>query len=318
MKTKHKAVLLQETVQGLEVSPGMTVIDVTLGGGGHASRILMEMDYKGVFIGFDVDEDAIVRFVDRLKEDFEINIEKKDDIRVVTIKNEKSDDFKIYLINQNFDNLITVLSKLKITEIDVIYADLGISTDQLFDEDLGISFLREGELDMRMDKSLKVKAKDLVNGLYQKELINLFGSLSDIKFAKRLANEILDQRKTAPIETTEQLRSIVKKIVPKRFRIGSNKHPDAKVFQALRIAVNHELDSLRSFLPKALQTLSIGGKLAIISFHSGEDKIVKKFFIEKAKKQKLNILFKLIKPSAQEIEKNNQSRSAKLRIIEKL
>jgi len=317
MKTKHKAVLLQETIQSLGVEPGMTVIDVTLGGGGHASRVLMEMDYTGVFIGFDVDEEAIVRFIERLKEDFEIDVEKKEDIRTVTIK-EKLKELKIYLINQNFDNLITVLSKLKITKVDAIYADLGISTDQLFDENLGISFLREGELDMRMDKSLKVKAKDLINGLYQKELINLFSNLSDIKFAKRLANEILDQRKIAPIETTEQLRGIVKKIVPKRFRIGSNKHPDAKVFQALRIAVNHELDSLRGFLPKALQVLSTGGKLAIISFHSGEDKIVKKFFIEEKNKQNLSILFKLIKPSAQEIEKNNQSRSAKLRVIEKL
>ncbi|MCA9383175.1 16S rRNA (cytosine(1402)-N(4))-methyltransferase RsmH [Candidatus Dojkabacteria bacterium] len=301
MKTKHKTVLLQEAVDSLNIKPRGTYIDVTLGGGGHSLEILKQMDYQGKLIAFDLDAEAIKRFEALLIEN-----------------NIKNENLEVIIVNDNFIELESVLLKNKITKVDGILADLGLSTDQYLDSNIGISFLENSELDMRIDKTKQVKAKDLLNGLYEKELIKLFEDLADIKFAKQLAREIVQYRKDKSIETTKDLKAIVQKVVPFSYRKGVQRNPEAKVFQALRIAVNDELLNLRSLLPLAFETLDFGGRLAVISFHSGEDRIVKNFFREKKDNNKIEYVFKLLTPSEEEQKANPRSSSAKLRVVEKI
>lgn len=301
MKTKHKTVLLQEAVDSLNIKPRGTYIDVTLGGGGHSLEILKQMDYQGKLIAFDLDAEAIKRF------------------EALLIENDiKNENLEVIIVNDNFIELESVLLKNKITKVDGILADLGLSTDQYLDSNIGISFLENSELDMRIDKTKQVKAKDLLNGLYEKELIKLFEDLADIKFAKQLAREIVQYRKDKSIETTKDLKAIVQKVVPFSYRKGVQRNPEAKVFQALRIAVNDELLNLRSLLPLAFETLDFGGRLAVISFHSGEDRIVKNFFREKKDNNKIEYVFKLLTPSEEEQKANPRSSSAKLRVVEKI
>lgn len=301
MKTKHKTVLLQEAVDSLNIKPRGTYIDVTLGGGGHSLEILKQMDYQGKLIAFDLDAEAIKRFEALLIEN-----------------NIKNENLEVIIVNDNFIELESVLLKNKITKVDGILADLGLSTDQYLDSNIGISFLENSELDMRIDKTKQVKAKDLLNGLYEKELIKLFEDLADIKFAKQLAREIVQYRKDKSIETTKDLKAIVQKVVPFSYRKGVQRNPEAKVFQALRIAVNDELLNLRSLLPLAFETLDFGGRLAVISFHSGEDRIVKNFFREKKDNNKIEYVFKLLTPSEEEQKANPRSSSAKLRVVKKI
>lgn len=298
MPTKHITVLKNEAIEELKIKPEGVYVDATLGGGGHSLEILKNLQ-KGTLISLDQDQEAIQRFEQVLEK---IN----------------TGDNQVILKQTNFENLIEILKQEQIEAVDGIIADLGLSTDQLEDDERGFTFQKNAELDMRMDKTLQVKAKDLVNGLYKKELVKLFEDLADVNFANRLANMIIEERKQQPINTTKQLKTLVQKIVPYSKRVGTNKHPEAKVFQALRIAVNDELNSLRSFLPPALETLSTGGRLAVISFHSGEDRIIKNFYKQAETEGKAIVIGDYLTPTAEEIAQNPSSRSAKLRVLQKI
>jgi len=296
MKTKHVPVLLQPIIDSLQPINDGVYIDATLGGGGHSKEILKNLK-SGELTAFDISKEACEEFERQIPE---LNINKNVRVRV---------------INTNFKNIDEYISNKG--KVSGIIADLGFSTDQL-EQVKGLSFLNDQELDMRMDPTLTVKASDLLNGLYAKELENLFWKYGDIRFAKKLAESICKVRAVKPINKTNDLNLIIQRIVPFGLRKGDNKHPEAKVYQALRIAVNDELNSLNSFLGKGFDLLGPGGKFAIITFHSGEDKIVKSYFGHLVDVNLARFVARLIKPSDEEIKLNKNSRSAHLRVIEKL
>lgn len=306
-KTKHIPVLLKESLKDLNVKPNGIYIDLTLGGGGHFKEIINKLNGNGIVIGIDKDEKAI-EYVRK-----ELSIDNK----IGKNYELKKGSLTIILSNNNFVNLSEILKEIKINKVDGIIADLGLSTDQ-YRSGIGLSYLEDTDLDMRMEKDLTIKASDLLNALYVNELEKLFIELADFSFAKKLAKEIVRYRNEKPIKTTTQLRSIIQKIVPFKFRKGTNKHPEAKVFQALRIAINDEFNSIKQLLPQAFEALYSGGRLVIISFHSGEDKIIKNFFKEKEEENKIKYINKLLKPSVNEIAQNSRSHSAKLRSILKI
>ncbi len=308
--TKHKSVLLQEVIESLNIKEGNIYFDATLGGGGHSLKILEKLGRKGALIALDLDKNAIEIFSTKLLGlGFRNEIE---DERQVLVK----DKVKVYLVKENFRNIDHVLKQLKIDKVSGVLADLGISTDQIYGVE-GISYLKSEQLDMRLDMQSKVTASDLLNGLYKKEMIELFEKLADIDFAHELTNEIIKERKQSPLKTTKQLKRLIQKVVPLHKRKGTNKQPEAKVFQALRIAVNDELGSLRAFLPLALESLAPEGRLSVISFHSGEDRIVKKFMQYGVSQNQLNIIEKIVRPSNIEVFENPRSSSAKLRVVSK-
>lgn len=308
-QTKHIPVLLKESINSLDVKPGGTYIDATLGGAGHTNEILNRMKDEGTLIVFDQDQKAVKRF--------------EADLKLNNYKNSSDTKWEkgkqtVFVINKNFSKIDEVVVEVDVEKVDGVLADIGMSSDQLSDNKKGFSFLEDGELDMRMNEDLQVKASDLLNVLYVGELEKLFKNLSDISFAKDLAKEVVKQREIQPFELTSDLRNLVQKIVPFHVRTGANKNPEAKVFQALRIAVNDELSSLRSFLPLAFETLNLRGRLSIITFHSGEDRIVKNIFRDLVNNGKAKYVHKFIRPSEEELRKNTKSRSSKLRAIEKV
>jgi len=313
MKTKHVPVLLQAALNCLQPKTGGTYLDATLGGAGHALKILDSLSQAGKLIAIDQDNLALINFSKQLQTKGFVVIKEENNYT-----NLLKGKLQVTLIHANFRNLRQVLKQVQIDCLSGVIADLGLSTDQLSEATRGFSFLAESELDMRMDKDLTITAKDLLNGLYKGELQKLFEKLGDISFAGKLAQEIVKMRLSKPITTTGQLKALVQKIVPYKSRKGTNKHPEAKVFQALRIAVNDELNALREFLPQAFETLCPGGKLVIISFHSGEDRIVKNYFKEQVAEDNAKFISKLLKPTVEEIKINARSSSAKLRAIEKL
>lgn len=304
--SKHKPVLQKEAIDALKVKPKGIYIDATLGGGGHALRIIEKFKGEGTLLCIDLSANAIKAFKEVLT------------ITGYEDKGEylQSGKIKVYLENDNYGSLNSILSKYSLEKISGVLADLGLSTDQIY-EVPGVSYLGNSELDMRLNPDLKVTASDLLNGLFKNEMINMFESLSDIDFAQALVKEIIAQRQEKPITTTKELKSIIQKVVPQQKRRGTKRNPEAKVFQALRIAVNDELNSLRSFLPQALEALSQKGRLVTISFHSGEDRVVKKFIKEKTEEDSIEIISKIIKPSTLEVKDNPRSASAKMRVIAK-
>jgi 16S rRNA (cytosine1402-N4)-methyltransferase len=305
METKHKTVLLKETIDSLmPINVNGTYVDVTLGGGGHSKAILSELK-TGKLIAFDIDQSAINKFKTYLIN--ELNFKQVTDTELSDGKR------TVVLHNANFSKVLDYIEE----KVHGIIADLGFATDQL-DTVKGLSFLKNEVLDMRMDKSLMVQAQDLINGLYIRELEALFEKFGDVGFAKTLAKEIAKVRTQAPIVMTNQLNAIVRRIIPERMRKGDNKHPEAKVYQALRIAVNDERDSLIALLNHGFELLESGGRLAILSFHSGEDRIVKNDFRDKVEKNVARHHIKRVETSEEEIKANNNSRSAKLRVLEKI
>jgi len=316
-KSKHKPVLLKESIDYLKVESGI-FIDLTLGGGGHSKEILKNL-VNGKLICFDVDRDAIKRFENYM---IEKNWKKKGSTL-------KKGNIEIILVIKNFEKVREVLKRLDIKEIDGAIADLGLSSDQIIDEKKGFSYMSDAELDMRMDERLNVKAKDLVNGLYESELVKLFKSQDEI-YAKRIARGIINERKKNYINTTLHLVKIIQKSIPfvsrgyrkysSKAKVGPYwKKPVQRVFQALRIAVNSELSSLRKMLPQVIEALASGKRMVVISFHSGEDRIVKKIFKEKERLGKGKVLNKKpIKPTEEEIKNNYKASSAKMRIFEKV
>lgn len=298
---EHIPVLVDELIELLSIDKQkpQLIVDCTVGLGGHAKAVLSRACPESKFIGLDIDPSSL-------------------EVAKENLKGFKQD---IQLINANFGNIVKVLRHLNIDKVDVIYADLGLNSWQLSQAERGFSFQLDGPLDMRMNPTLPKSAADLVNTLKESELIKIFKEYGEEKLAKAIAKLIMQSRKKQRIERTSQLAEIVcraYKVDPDKvssYRI----HPATKVFQALRIAVNQELDNLATLLKSAPYVLSSGGRIAIISFHSLEDRLIKQNFKENEEKGIYRILTdKPIKPSSSEIIRNPRARSSKLRAAEKL
>ncbi len=295
----HVPVLLEETVNGLNIKPDGIYVDATYGGGGHSKEILSRLDEKGKLYAFDQDEDAI--------------------------KN-KIDDDRLTLIEGNFENLKKYLRVEGIREVDGILADLGISSHQINMPKRGFSIRFDEKLDMRMDKHTSFSAFDVINKYDERDLRIVFSQYGDLKNASTLARSIVKAREDKQILTTGELIEIVSKHFPK---LKQNKFL-AKLFQAIRIEVNGEMDALKSLLLQSADVIKKGGRLSVISYHSLEDRLVKRFirdgmFEGQAEKDiygNVSVPFKKVKkliiPSEEEIKQNSRARSAKLRIGEKL
>ena len=306
---KHISVLLQESISSLNLKENSIVVDATLGYGGHSSNILERVN-KGYLFAFDQDSEAIRYSTDRL--------------------NKIGTNFTI--IKSNFVNMKEELNKRDINKVDAVLFDLGVSSPQLDDESRGFSFHNDARLDMRMDREQKLSAYEVVNEYSEHDLSRIFYKYGEDKFSKSIARKIVEYRKNKPIETTLELVEVIKSGVPMKYRI--NKHPARQIFQAIRIEVNHELDVIEPALSQALELLKVGGRVAVITFHSLEDRLVKNYFKEKTKvddkvKGMPNIpdeylpdfklvVNKAIIPSEEEIENNPRARSSKLRVIERI
>ena len=298
MNDFHKPVLLQEVIDFLRVKRGSKYIDATLGGGGHSKKIL---EQGGIVLGIDQDEDAI-QFV---KKNFKFEIL----------------NFKLVLVKGNFKNIDEIAHLKGFDKVSGILFDLGVSSFQLENPQRGFSYQKEGPLDMRMDKKLKVQAADLLNILTKGELNELFFKLGEENNARIISDGIVRARGIKPIRTTEDLVSVIQESLGKKGRTSAfDRSKVAKrIFQALRIAVNDELNNLKEALPGAYTLLDRRGRLVVISFHSLEDRIVKNTFKEFESKNMGKIITKKpIVPSFLEIERNSRSKSAKLRVFEKI
>lgn len=302
----HKSVLLEECVNGLNLTSNSVIVDCTLGYGGHSSEILTRIP-EGFLYAFDQDEEAINYSQTRLKK-----------IR---------DNFEI--IDTNFVNLNEEISK-RCKEVDGILYDLGVSSPQLDEQERGFSFHTDARLDMRMDRNNALSAYEVVNDYSLIELTNILYKYGEEKYASSIARGIVKSREIKPIETTLELVEIVKSNVPMKY--CRDKHPARKTFQAIRIEVNKELDVFESSLRQALDLIKVGGRICVITFHSLEDRICKEVFKSVSSMdpnlknlpiipEQLQPRFKVvgnIKPSKKELEINNRARSAKLRIIERV
>lgn len=300
--TVHVPVLLKETIDGVNPKSGVFV-DATLGGGGHTMELvrrLTDKNGKSTIMTIDQDEDSIERFSHRL--------EKMGFAKTKKGRFEKG-NIEIIVRKSNFENLSELLKEENIEKVNGIFADLGMSTDQLEDKDRGFSYRSGKKLDLRMNKDLGVTGADLLNVLYKKELMKLFDTFGDLREANKISNKVIEFRKTKKIETVSDLVSIIEKAVD----FDSSRKIKARVIQALRIAVNNELGSLTAFLPQALESLASKGRISIITFHSGEDRIVKRMFREEV--QKGLGTDELIYPTETEMNKNPKSTSAKLRVF---
>lgn len=315
MEFKHTSVLLHETIDNLKPKNDGLYVDATFGGGGHARYLLSKID-RGTLIGFDQDEYAI----------------KAAKLNFADLLNEESTP-RLQLVHDNFSHLKDNLVELGYTDgIDGIYYDLGVSSPQFDQADRGFSYRYDARLDMRMDQSQEVDAYQLVNTLDQKELAKILFRFGDEKFSRQIARKIVERRQNAPIETTFELVEIIKEAIPAYAR-RTGGHPAKKTFQALRVAVNHELDVLQTSLEEAIELLKPGGRISVITFQSDEDKIVKKIFKKYSEvevprgmpviPENLKPTLKLVnrKPitaTTEELEDNNRSHSAKLRVAEKI
>ena len=308
---EHKSVLFKETIEALKLREDSVVVDATLGAGGHSLAILKKINDKGRLIGVDQDANAIKNFKQCLK----------------------SEVGNLFLVKGNFSQIKNILGGMNVLTVDGILADLGYSSVQMEDKSYGLSFLRNAELDMRLDKNNKLTAKKIINSYDEKKLKKVLREFGEEKFAGKIAKVILKKRKNGEIRKTKELAEIIKQTIPKKFQ-KNGQHPATKTFQALRIEVNQELENLEKFVPQAIEILKPGGRLAIISFHSLEDRIVKNIFRENARgcicpvdfpqcrcgnKAKIKIITKKpIIPGVEEILRNPKARSAKLRVCEKL
>ena len=310
---KHITVLLNEAVDGLNIKPDGTYVDCTLGGGGHSGLILSKLSENGRLYSFDQDITAINFNKDKFKEENELG--------------------KINFIKSNFRNISEELNKRNILGVDGILYDLGVSSPQFDNADRGFSYNYDAPLDMRMDQSQSLTARDVVNDWSYEQLVRIFFRYGEEKFAKSIARRIEKVRQQTPIETTGQLVDLIKEAIPAKARRKGG-HPAKKTFQAIRIAVNDELGALEESLEQALDLLNPGGRISVITFQSLEDRLVKAMFKQKTSLPELppglpvipdsqKVEYKLITrkpivPSEDEITHNNRAHSAKLRIIEKL
>lgn len=299
-KNEHYSVMLKETIESLKIKPNGTYVDLTMGMGGHSLAILEQLNEEGKLICFDKDKFALQNTEQKLKE-----------------------TKKVYkLINSDFCNVKKELEKINILKVDGIIADLGMSSPQIDNAERGFSYSQDAKLDMRMDQNQELSAYEVVNSYSESKLIHIFKNYADVKLANQVAKAIVKNR---PIRTTLELVSVIKNAYPAA--ILRQKNPAKAIFQAIRIEVNHEYDSLQMMLEQSIKLLKPFSSICIITFHSGEDKIVKNFFgtLIKSKIPKnipiieeKSFIAKSILPSKKEIEINNRSRSAKLRILTKI
>lgn len=310
MEFNHVSVLLNECIQGLNIKPFGTYADCTMGGCGHSAEICSHMDERGIFIGIDQDESAIIASRDRLS----------------------GFKPKIHVVKDNFGNLSGIFSRLAIDGADGFLMDIGVSSHQLDEAERGFSYMADAPLDMRMDRSGELTAAKVVNSYSQDRLAKLIYEYGEERWAKRIAEFIAAERQEKPIETTGGLVSVIKKAVPKGAR-KDGPHPAKRTFQAIRIEVNGELEMLKRAINDAAALLKPEGRLCIITFHSLEDRIVKSEFrrlqdpcecppqfpvcVCGKKPQGRIITRKPILPSERELSENHRARSAKLRIFEK-
>ena len=310
MEFKHTSVLLEETVDGLNIKPDGIYVDGTLGGGGHAYEVCARLSSKGRFIGIDQDEAAIEAASIRLRDFGE----------------------RVTIVRSNYCDMKLRLQELGIDKVDGIVLDLGVSSYQLDTAERGFSYRVDAPLDMRMDRRQKMTARDIVNDYSEMDLFRIIRDYGEDKFAKNIAKHIVMEREKGPIETTGQLIEIIKRAIPMKFQKTAG-HPAKRTFQAIRIELNRELEVLRESLDDMIELLNEDGRICIITFHSLEDRIVKSIFkrnedpctcpshfpvcvcgnISKGKV----ITRKPILPSEEEQEINSRSKSAKLRIFER-
>lgn len=303
---QHIPVLLSEAVAGLVTSPDGTYVDATFGRGSHSQAILNKLSPQGRLIAFDKDPDAIAYAKSHIK------------------------DTRFTIYHSSFARMQMCLNEEQIFgKVNGILFDLGVSSPQLDNPERGFSFARSGKLDMRMDTSQGKDAMSWLAEVDEKELASVLWNYGEEKFSRRIAHAIVTARQQSPITTTAQLAEIIKQVLP----FQRDKHPATRSFQAIRIAVNQELSELEQALSQSLEALTVGGRLAVISFHSLEDRIVKQFVKQHEKGEelphglpvkgtnfnaRLKSIGKPIKPSLQEIDTNPRARSAILRIAEKL
>ncbi|MGX1928958.1 16S rRNA (cytosine(1402)-N(4))-methyltransferase RsmH [Flagellimonas sp. 2504JD4-2] len=295
----HNPVLLQESVDGLDIKENGVYVDVTFGGGGHSKEILKRLGSEGRLIAFDQDEDALVNAID---------------------------DERFQLINQNFQFLKQYLKFYGIRKVDGILADFGVSSHQFDEADRGFSIRFNADLDMRMNRNNELSAYEVVNAYAQKDLASVLFQYGELRNANAMAKTIVESREEGVIKTTDDLKKVLGRFLPK---MKENKIL-AQIYQAIRIEVNQEIEVLKAFLLQVPEVLKEGGRLSLISYHSLEDRLVKRFiragrFEGEAEKDfygNIDVPLKkvggLIVPSAEEVARNNRARSAKLRIAERI
>ena len=307
MKFEHIPVLLNETIEGLNINPDGIYIDGTIGGAGHSKKIIEKLSKKGFLIGIDRDKEALLAAKENLK------------------------DYKNYkLVHGNHDDIKEILEDLGIDEVDGILLDLGVSSYQLDEKDRGFSYISNNRLDMRMDKTQELSAYEVINEYKEEELVQIIYEYGEEKFARKIVKNICQQRAKEHIQTTKELADIIEKSVP----ISKDGHPAKRTFQAIRIEVNNEIKPLYDTVVKSAKCLKENGRLCIITFHSLEDRAVKQAFCDlegkctcpkdlpycvcKSKAYGKIINKKPIEASKEELIKNSRARSAKLRILERV
>lgn len=306
MEFEHISVLPEETIENLNIKPDGIYADLTLGKGGHSKRILEKLSDKGRLIAFDQDREAIMAAKENLK-----------------------DFSNVIYVNTNFENFESTLKDLNISKIDGALMDIGVSSYQIDNADRGFSYMHDGPLDMRMDVENELTAEKIVNEYSKEELTEIFSKYGEERFSKTIARNIVDYRNKQRIDTTFKLRDIVNKSVRTK-----EAHPEKRVFQALRIEVNRELEVLENTIEDVVDHLNVGGRLCIITFHSLEDRIVKNKFKELEKDctcppglpvcvcdtvQKVKIITnKPIVAGKKELSENSRSKSAKLRVCQRV
>ncbi len=311
MEFRHKSVLLDETIDNLNIKPDGIYVDGTLGGGGHSYEIAKRLSDKGRLIGIDQDEDAIRAATERLQEF----------------------SSRVTIVRNNYCNMNLVLDELGIDKVDGIILDLGVSSYQLDTAERGFTYKIDAPLDMRMDQRQSLTAKDIINGYSEYDLYRIIRDYGEDKFAKNIAKHIVMARQSEEITTTFQLNEIIKAAIPMKCRAVGG-HPSKKTYQAIRIELNHELDVLENSIDMMIDRLNSKGRICIITFHSLEDRIVKTRFKNnenpctcppdfpvcvcgKVSKGKV-ITRKPILPSEEELNENKRSKSSKLRVFEKI
>lgn len=311
MNFHHISVLLEECIDGLQINQNGIYVDGTMGGGGHSEAICNKLSQDGRFIGIDQDINAINASKNKLKDKYK----------------------NVTLVNDNFSHIKTILQELSIDSINGMLLDLGVSSHQLDEPDRGFSYMHNANLDMRMNQNQSFTAKEVINNYSESDLEKIIRDYGEERWAKRIVKFIVEERKKAPIMTTYELVDIIKKAIPAGAR-KDGPHPAKRTFQAIRIEVNGELEILKQSIIDIVDSLLSKGRLCIITFHSLEDRIVKQTFKDLenpctcppefpicicGKERKARVITrKPILPTNEEIERNPRSRSAKLRVLEKL
>ena len=308
MKFRHESVMPDEVIDALKINPRGIYVDCTLGGGGHSLRIGKRLNENGLLIGIDRDVDAIKAAEENLR----------------------GLSCKVEIVHENFSELGKILDSLKIDKVDGVLFDLGVSSYQIDTAERGFSYMHDAPLDMRMDRTKNFSAYDVVNSYDEDNLKKIFREYGEEKFSGRIAKKIIDVRKNSLIKTTGELVKIVESVTPK---ISSGGHPAKRIFQAIRIEVNGELKILRESITTAVNRLKVGGRIAVITFHSLEDRIIKNTFVEMARdcicpknfpicvcnhRAEIKILGKAKIATPAEVDKNSRAKSAKLRAAEKI